>query len=38
MDGNFFILLRPLNNIEINNYFKHKPAFNGVFQETIYLE
>ena len=29
------VLLYPLNNIEITNYFSYKPRFNGVFQEII---
>ena len=29
-----FRLLYPLNNIEITNYFNHKPRFNGVFSRT----
>ena len=38
IDKNFLVLLHTLNNIEITNYFKYKPRFNGVFLETIYLE
>ena len=32
------VLLHPLNNIEITNYFKYEPRFNGIFQEAVYLE
>ena len=32
------VLLHPLNNIEITNYFKYEPRFNGIFQEEVYLE
>ena len=27
----FLVLFRPLNNIEINNYFNDEPRFNSVF-------
>ena len=27
----FLVLLHPLNNIEINNYFSDEPRFNNVF-------
>ena len=32
------VLLHPLNNIEITNYFNYEPRFNALFQKTIYLE
>ena len=31
------VLLHTLSNIEITNYFKHKPRFNGVFSRNNLL-
>ena len=33
-EQNFLILLYPLNNIEITNYFNYEPRFNGVFSRN----
>ena len=30
----FLVLFHPLNNIEITNYFKYEPRFNGVFSRN----
>ena len=32
-----FMMLHPLNNIEITNYFNDEPWFNGVFYKNISL-
>ena len=31
MDDKFLVLLHPLNNVDIINYFHYEPRFNGIF-------
>ena len=35
MDKKILVLLEPLNNIEIINYFNYQPRFNGAFSRNI---
>ena len=37
MDKKFLVLLHPLNNIEITNYFKYELRFNGIFPRYSWL-
>ena len=34
IDKKYLVLLHPLSNIEITNYFNYKPRFNGVFSRN----
>ena len=34
MNKNSLVLLHPLNNIKITNYFNYEPRFNGVFSRN----
>ena len=34
MDKKNFVLLHPLSNIEITNYFNYEPRFNGIFSRN----